>query len=840
MKLVRTTFRAALRAAGCTLGACVLGACIAASLLASAAPASGQDGLRLLPAEVSLSGAEAQQTLLVQEMLGGQDVGQFTGPVTFESSDTSIVRIRDGLAVPVANGQATITAKAGDRTATATVAVRDMDKPFIWSFRNHVESVLAKTGCSSGACHGAQAGKNGFKLSLRGYDPESDFRTITRQARGRRVVPSDPGRSLLLTKPSGGVPHRGGLRFRPNSREYRAIADWIAAGTPAPRSDDPTVERLQILPDATLAAPGREQQFAVLAHFSDGRVEDVTRWAKYTSANEEVASVDEYGKVKVSGYGEGAITAWYLSKVVIATVTSPFPNEARAEQFASFAPKNFIDELTLAKMKALKLPPSPPATDAEFLRRLYLDLIGVLPSGDEARDFLADASPDKRDRMIERLLARPEFVDYWTYKWSDLLLVSGEKLSVSALWSYYSWVRGHVEANTPWDKLVRELVTARGSTLENGGANFFILHRDPLDLAETTTVAFLGTSINCARCHNHPLEKWTNNQYYAFANLYSRVRTKSAGGDGNHLVFAADDGELIQPLSGRPQPPAPLDGTPLAPETAGDRREALANWLTSPDNPYFSRAIANRVWANFFDVGLVEPVDDMRLTNPASNEALLGALAKHLAENRFDLKSLMRSIVQSRTYQLSSAPLAENSGDRRFYSHYYPRRLMAEVLLDAFSQVSGAPTEFNKTSDNDGALTDRPYPKGYRAVQLPDSNVASYFLKTFGRPEREITCECERSAEPSMVQVLHIANGNTVNEKLAAANNRLDQLLAANLPAERLVEEAYLSGLARFPTAEEKTQLLDVISAAPPDERRVVLEDLFWSILSSREFLFNH
>lgn len=811
---------------------------LVALALSSVARADGT--LQILPADISLSGPKARQILLAQDMRDGQNAGPVAEAVVFESSDSQVVKIENGQALPVANGQATLTARAGQRTATANVVVRDMDKPFAWGFRNHVQSVLTKAGCNSGACHGALAGKNGFRLSLRGYDSDGDFRTITRQARGRRVVPSDPGRSLLLTKPSGAVPHKGGLRFRPGSLEYRVVAEWIASGTPAPRSDDPQIQRIEVLPPLTLLSPGREQQLVVLAHFSDGHVEDVTRWTKYASANEAVASVDESGKVKVAGHGEGAITAWYLSKVVIASVTSPFDNPAPAEQFASFAPRNFIDELVLAKLKSLKLPPSPPATDAEFLRRAFIDAIGVLPTADEARAFLADASPDKRDKLVEALLARPEFVDYWTYKWSDLLLVSGEKLSASAMWTYYSWIRRHVEANTPWDKLARELIVSRGSTLENGGANFFVLHRDPLDRAETATVAFLGMSINCARCHNHPLEKWTNNQYYAMANLFSRVRTKSVAGDGNHLVFNATEGELIQPLTGKPQSPAPLDGETLAFDAPLDRREHLANWLTSPDNPYFSRAIANRVWANFLGAGLVESIDDMRLTNPASNEALLSALARRLAENKFDLKDLMRSIMQSQTYRLSSRPMAENAGDRRFYSHYYPRRMMAEVLLDAFSQVSGTATEFNKTADNDGALSDRPYPAGYRAVQLPDSNVASYFLKTFGRPEREITCECERSAEPSMVQVLHIANGDTLNLKLAAPNNRLDKLLATGAAPETLIDEAYLCSISRFPTAEEKTQLLEVLAQTPAEERRAAFEDLFWSLLSSREFLFNH
>ena len=828
-----------LRSFGWLLVASLLGGSIA-----SRPAAQAEEGLVLLPTQITLTGSNARQSLLVEESRDGQFVGQVTEGLSWESSAPEIVTVEQGVAQPRANGNAVITARQGGRVATMNVTVAGMETPSAWSFRNHVESVLAKTGCSSGACHGAQAGKNGFKLSLRGYDPEGDFKVITRQARGRRIVPSDPGRSLLLTKPTALVPHRGGRRFAPDSIEYRVLAEWIAAGGPPPAESDPRVDHLEILPAGAVLKPGASQQLITLAHFSDGHVEDVTRWAKYTATNQSVAEVDDFGQVKVMGFGEGAITAWYLSKVVIATITSPFENVVSPETFARAPRRNFIDELVLAKLESLRIPPSPPASDEEFLRRAFLDTIGVLPTEEETRAFLGSVAADKRDQLIEALLARPEYVDYWTYKWSDLLLVTGERLPQEAMWSYYSWIRDRVEANAPWDRFARELVTAQGTTLENGATNFYVLHRDPLDMTETTTLAFLGMSINCARCHNHPLEKWSNNQYYAMANLFARVRMKGAPSGGNE-IFCASDGDLIQPLTGKPQPPTPLDGVPIELAASGDRREHLADWLTSPENPYFSRSIVNRVWANFLGAGLVESVDDMRLTNPASNEKLLSALARHLVEHKFDLKELSRTILRSATYQTSSRPLPENLGDRRFYSRYYPKRLMAEVLLDALSQVSAVPSDFGKSTDNDGTRIDRPYPVGWRAVQLPDSNVASYFLKTFGRPEREITCECERTAEPSMVQVLHISNGDSINEKLKTPNNRLDVLLSKGLTDEQLVEAAYLSALCRFPTADEKTKLVEVLATANPDpqsgdSKRIVLEDLFWSVLSSKEFLFNH
>jgi hypothetical protein len=795
------------------------------------APAQGS--LELVPKQFTLTGPAARQSLIVETFAGTNAVGQIAEGVTLASSDEKVVKIDDGAAMPVADGKATITATvgagtAGERKAAAEVTVVDMDKPFTWSFRNHVESVLSKAGCNSGACHGALAGKKGFKLSLGAFDPVADYFYITRQARARRVVLSDPGRSLVLTKPSGAVPHKGGLRFTVDSPEYRVIAEWIAAGAPAPQESDARLSRLEILPPASVLKTGAKQQLIVRAHYTDGHAEDVTRWAKFTSSNESVASVSSMGHVQVSGHGEAAIKAWYASWNVMATISVGYETALPPEALSQAERRNFIDELVLAKLKNLNLPPSPPASDAEFLRRATIDTIGVLPTVAESRAYLADTSPDKRAKLIDSLLARPEFVDYWAYKWSDLLLVNSEKLRPQAMWSYYGWIRNNVAANTPWDEFARKVMTATGSTLQNGAANFFVLHQDPPELAETASVAFLGMSINCAKCHNHPLEKWTNDQYYGMASLFARVRSKEAPGDGNHTIYAVTSGEWVQPRTGKPQPPRPLDGEAAAFDDETDRRERLARWLTSPDNPYFSRAITNRVWANFFGVGLVENVDDLRLTNPPSNAELFDAAARYLVEHKFDVKALMLAILESGTYARSSLPLGENTNDQRFYSRYYPRRMMAEVLLDALSQVSGSPSNFGD------------YAPGTRATQLPDVSVNSYFLKAFGRPQRAITCECERTAQPSMVQVLHISNGDTINQKLSAKGNRIEQLLAANTPPEQIIEEAYLSALSRLPTEGEKTKLVAALAETKEADKRQAVEDLYWGILSSKEFLFNH
>ncbi len=707
------------------------------------------------------------------------------------------------------------------------------------SFRNHVESVLTKTGCNMGACHGAAAGKNGFYLSLRGYNPEADFIAIARTAGGRRLSLSDPGRSLLLLKATGTIPHKGGKRFEIDSPEYRTLADWIASGATGPNEKESRLDHLEIQPVHSTLEPGASRDLRVLATFTDGRVEDVSRWAKYSSAGETVANVDDHGTVKVVGFGEAGISAWYLSQIVTATVTVPFTNHLDSSLFDQLASRNFIDRGVNEKLRELNLPPSPPVEDGEFIRRTTLDTLGILPTLAEVKAFLADTGPDKRDRWIEALLNRPEFTDYWTYKWSDLLLVNSARLPPRAAQAYYLWLQERVQSNVPWDQIARDLFAAQGSTLENGAGNFFILHNDARQMAETATQAFMGMSVGCAKCHNHPSERWTNDDYYALANLFARLRIKNGVSDGERVLFAAATGDLVQPRTGKPQKPRPLDGDALEFDAPGDRRVAFAAWLTSKSNPYFAKAIVNRIWANFFGTGLVERVDDLRVSNPASNEKLFQAAADFLVDHRYDLKSLMREILRSGTYQRSSMTLPGNVADTRFYSHYYPRRLMAEVILDALSQVTGMPTEFKRELRNrDGfALS---YPPGTRAIQLPDSLVASYFLKSFGRPERLQTCECERTSEPSVAQVLHVANGDTLNHKLSAAGNAIEQACTGSKSPDQILNEAFLTALARYPTSTEKERLGLAVAGADGRISRPAVEDLYWALLSTKEFLFNH
>jgi len=806
--------------------------------------------LRVLPAEFTLSGPESRQRVVVQRVAGEVLTSQVGTGVSWTSDHPEIALVTDaGVVEPVADGTATISAKIGEQTVSAKVTVAGAAQAMAWSFRNHVLPVLSKSGCNTGACHGALSGKGGFRLSLNGYNPDADQFNIVKQDRGRRIELAAPGRSLFLAKPSGAIAHKGGLRFETDSSEYRILSEWIAQGANPPQETDARVDRLEILPERSRLAKDEQVQLLVRAHYTDGHSDDVTRWVKWTSANEAVGRVDPQGVVTVVGPGEGAVSAWYSSQIAITRITSPYPNDIDPALFAALKPKNFIDEQINRQLQALNIPPSQVCSDSEFIRRASLDTIGTLPTADEVRAFLVDTAVDKREKLIDKLLARPEYVDYWTYRWSDVLMINGNLLRPDAVKAYYSWLKGHVAANTPWDQIVREVLTSTGGSLENGATNFFAINQSPEDMTENACQAFLGLSIGCAKCHNHPLEKWTNDQYYAMANMFSRVKAKGWGGeprsgDGIRTLYVSNTGDLVQPRTGKPQPPTPLDGTPLAFDDPGDRRVQLAAWMTAPENPYFARSITNRVWKAYFGVGLVESADDLRVSNPASNEELLSAAAKSLVDAKFDLKVLMRSILMSEAYQRSSLSLPGNAKELRFYSRFYPRRLMAEVLLDGISQVASVPTEFTRIAFVGADFQDTKfYPKGTRAIQLYDSAVDSQFLQKFGRNQRRITCDCERSDEPSMVQALHLSNGDTVNLKLKALDGRVEQLLSLRkqgMDDSALIDEVYLAGLARYPTADERAQLSKLMTDAPPEQSREAVEDLFWAVFSSREFLFNH
>jgi hypothetical protein len=811
-----------------------------------AAPARAvDDGLRILPDGIVLHGPQARQRLLVVVERDGTVVGDRTARASFSSSDPAIATVDGtGEVRAAADGYVTVTARVGDRKTETRVRVRSAGEAKAPGFRNHILPLMTRAGCNSGACHGALAGKGGLKLSLRGYDPESDYFVLTRQARGRRVDPVEPARSLFLLKPTMTILHGGGRKVEVGSPDYRVLADWLAAGSPGPANSDSRIQRIEVMPVAAVLKPKETLQVLVRAWYSDGHAEDVTRWAKFNSSDDLVASVDADGKVTVAGHGESAVTVWFSNQVGAARVASPQEEPVDPKLFADAARHNFIDGLVLRKLQALRIPPSPLCTDAEFIRRAYLDAAGILPTPEELSRFLADPAPDKRARLVDALLERPEFVDYWAYKWSDLLLITTRHLPQPAVWAFYQFVRQSVADNKPWDRFARDILTSSGGTLENGAANYFVLHKDVSDLSETTAVTFMGMSVTCCRCHNHPLEKWTQDQYWGMANLFSRVGLKN-GDRGETLVEPLPAGDVAHPRRGVPMPPTPLDGKPLPLDGTGDRRAYFVNWLTAPENPYFAKALVNRVWRNFLGRGLVESEDDLRQTNPPTNPELFDALAKDFIGHGYDTRRLIKTIMNSATYQRSSRAVAGNASDDRFYSHYLIRRLPAEVILDACSQVSDVPTPFTAISSNasDSATPYSGFPRGTRALQLPDSRVVSRFLDAFGRPERLQTCSCERQQDASVAQALHVNNGDTLNDKLRDKTALPATWLKENVTDAEAVNRLFRLALSREPTATESAKFSALLADAASDKqttRLEALQDLFWSVLTSKEFLFNH
>ncbi len=800
--------------------------------------------LRIVPPQVTLDNKVTKQRLAVFLTKDGKVVKDVTAKAKFKSSAPTSVEVnQSGIVLAVTNGQATITASYEDTKSSIPVKVKL--KPFEWSFRNHVIPVLTKQSCNSGACHGALAGKGGLKLSLRGFDLEADHFVLTRQAKARRVNLQRPSASLLLRKPTTALEHGGGLKLPVDSHEFRVLAEWIASGAPGPKKDDPNILRIEVFPQEAVLKPKDKLDLVVRAWYSDGSSLDVTRWARFSSTEDLVAGVDDSGKVTVSGHGEAAITVGYSNLVAVARVASPFANRIPPSVFTKAPRKNFIDELVLEKLKSLNIPPSPQCDDYTFIRRAYLDSAGILPTPKEVRAFVADKSPKKRERLIEHLLSRSEFVDYWAYKWSDVLLVSGRRLSKPAMWAFYQYIRQSVSDNKPWDRFARDILTASGSNLNNGAANYYVIHKDVVDLTETTSVTFMGMSITCARCHNHPMEKWTQDQYWEFANLFSRVGLKNGKRKNEIVVQSKPSGDVLHLRRGLAMPPTPLEAKSLSLDSPNDRRKYFAEWLTKKDNPYFARALVNRVWKNFLGRGLVEAEDDLRETNPPSNPKLLDALAEDFVHHNYDVKHLIRTIMNSEVYQRSSRPMAGNKSDDRFYSRYLVRRLSAEVVLDTYSQVTLVPTQFNRvaTAAGDGTSQTGDYPLGTRALQLPDTLVVSQFLDSFGRPERSQPCACERTESSSVSQALHLNNGKTLNDKLRAKKSRITTWVNEKLSNEDAIDRIFLLALSRPPTNKERQRLIKLMSDADRDPtmiRREVYEDLAWAVLTGREFLFNH
>ncbi len=726
--------------------------------------------------------------------------------------------------------------------ALALVAADGPQKPP--SFVNDVVPVLTRLGCNSGACHGKLAGQNGFKLSLRGFAPEMDHPAITRDARGRRIAKSRPRESLLLTKPMMRVPHKGGHRLVAGSPEYQTLLAWVAAGAPGPVAGEPATVRIAVEPAGRSYRPDERQALTVVAYDSAGGRRDVTRLALFKSNEEGLASVDEAGAVTALRPGATAVMALFQGQLAVHVVTTPYGHKVDPKVYDARA--NFLDDHVMTRLRELGLEPSPACDDATFLRRVSLDLTGALPEPGEVEAFLADASASKREAMVDRLIGGPAYVDAWAQFWGELFQNrverDGDKRGRKGVRGFARWLRAQVEANRPWDEVARDVLTARGPLSLEPAGGYFLVNRKPEDLAEAASHALLGTRIGCAKCHNHPLERFTQDDYYGLAAFFSRVKLDGKatdegpavevgvpvrrGGRGGAKADAQKVG-LTQPRTGQFLPPRPLDRSDVAPGDGRDPREALAGWMTAPSNKLFARAVVNRVWKRFFAVGLVEPVDDLRATNPSPNEPLLGALCDDFVTHGHDLRRLIRLLATSRAYGLSSEPLAANAADRTFFSHYLPRRLPAEVLADALTHVTGVPEPYEG------------YPEGLLAVQLPDPKVPSYLLDTFGRPERVTPCACERAGEVTMPQVLHLLNSESLARRVAESDGRLGRLLASGRPDREVADQLFLAGLGRRPT-ETQWQTVRIALAAPGADRAGVFRDLAWAVVNSREFLFGH
>lgn len=773
------------------------------------------------------------------------------------------------------------------------------------SFVNDIEPVLTRFGCNQGACHGKGAGQNGFRLSLRGYAPELDHDWIVKELEGRRVSLVVPEASLLLRKPLGEVPHGGAQLFRPGSRAHQVLLEWLQAGAPGPVKNEPTITGLAVDSGiaSTTGAPqtrkvGDEQQLVVTASYSDGSQRDVTWLTQFASNDAGLVDVDANGKVRVLRHGETAIRAHYQGQVAVVVVTIPFERPAiDFSQTQSITnPGNYIDEHVSAKLASLRIPPSVLASDQMFIRRVYLDTIGTLPTEAEVQGFIADTRPDKRAQLIESLLQRPEFVDLWTMLLADLFQNRKERdhdvRGVKGVRAFHQWLQSQVAANRPWNELARTVLTSSGSTDDHPEIGYYVVtigefrQTQQSDVVSSVAQAFLGTRIGCAKCHNHPLEKYTQDDYYHFAAFFSRVafdRQQPQAG-ATALLQATEhqqnqqrhaenlrkqlrekeatavpekeedakkreqqltdlrkqiegveaDIERVrmspvmvhQPRTNAALKAQPLDRAEIAIAPGSDPRIALVDWMTSGHNESFNGSIVNRIWKHYLGVGLVEPVDDLRASNPPTNPALWKALNEDFASHGFDMKHLMRTILNSRTYQLSSETLADNEADTRFYSHYYARRLPAELLLDAFSQVTAIPDQFPG------------YPAGIRAQQLPDPALDSYFLSLFGRSDRVTACACERMGDVTMSQLLHLQNGDTISRKIEAGGGALAELLKSTPDNTQAIQRLFLATLARNPQQTELNSILGSLNQnASRDE---VFRDLLWALLNSKEFSFNH
>ncbi len=818
--------------------------------------------LDVQPETIRLAGPRAMRQVLVTGRYSDGSERDLTSFCQMQVERPDVIKLgRGGLLQSHANGETALVIQAGERTTRVPVIVTDFDKMQPVSFRHELVAALNVAGCNAGACHGIPSGRGGFKLSLRGYDPAADYLELTHSASGRRTNRFNGEESLILKKGIGLVAHAGGPRLlSPNTVPQEMVRAWLVDGLRDDSVNLPALTKVEVLPgNRVQMAPARWQQLVVLAHFADGSVRDVTRLTAFSSSDDSIAAVDANGLVELKQTGEAAVLCRYLDIIECARLTYLEPQSGFV--WSDPPELNDVDRHVFAKLKMLNILPAELCTDQEFVRRAFLDLCGILPTPDEVLAFLSAAASDKRPRLIDQLLDRPEFADFMAYKWLDVLRSNRLTIQIKGSHAYRQWLRSHIERNTPWNEVVSELLTAGGSTFANPPANYY---RGPYDngkpvvqeaqsLAESTAQLFFGVRLQCAKCHNHPFERWTQNDYYHMAAWFAQLKAKPdpvrPGSppqpypwqlrENALVIYSAGSGEVNHPQSGQPMAPKVL-GMP-APSIApgADRRAALAQQVTSPENPHFARATVNRIWFHLLGRGIVDPPDDFRDSNPSANDALLETLARELVENNFDVKHVVRTIANSRTYQLSAHANPANPEDEKYFSHALVRRkrLTAELLLDAICAATGAPEEFTG------------FPPGTRAVQLPDGQViftggryASWdrhpFLKAFGQPAREAACECEREGDVNLARALEMKNGEFVLAKLRAPDGRIGRLLAGKVPDADIATELFLATLSRPPLADEVRAALEHVASA--SDKRAAWEDIHWALLNTNEFLFRH
>lgn len=786
--------------------------------------------LSVVPGEIRLVGQRSRQRLLVAAIYTDGRQADLTREVSYRTLNANIAAVDDtGIVRPVGNGTTHIVVQSAESQVAVPISVREVDELAPIDFRTEVVPALSRGGCSQGACHGSPQGKHGFRLSLRGFDPSVDLQTLTREGHGRRLNPFAPDESLLLQKAAGRIAHGGGMRLREQQEAYRLLRDWIIEGS-QDRQPSPQLARLDVFPPiARLHESRPEQQLIAIAHFDDGSARDVTGVTAFSAASEEVVEVSHDGRVTFHQTGEAAILVRYLDRIETARLA--YVDRDSKFEFAAPEAANYVDRLVFAKQRELQLRPAQVADDATFLRRVYLDLIGSIPTPEEARRFLESSEPDKRAKLIDELLQREEYSLFWALKWADVMRGNRETITHRGVHNFHRYLVRNLAADRPFNEVASEIITSVGNTIHEPAANFYRVSRDPIEAAESFSQLFLGVRIQCAKCHNHPYESITQQDYYGLAATFARVSIKGTRfGVDDEVVFLKDSGEVKMP--GAADPIAPIAfGSPLeAAGDDGDYRVALAAWLTSPKNRYFARSVVNRAWSHLMGLGLVEPIDDFRDSNPPSNPELLDALADDFIKHGYRFKPLLRAILNSKTYQLSAKleepQSAKAANDERYFTRATIRMLSAEQIIDAIAGATGVPEAFPG------------YPIGTKAIELAEGNIDHKFLQAFTKPVRDVRCDCARETEPSLNQVVHLINNPAILGKVDSPQSRLATWIAEGKSGPELIESLYLATLSRRPTRDEQQFGLGYITAS--ESTAAGLHDLQHALLNSNEFLLRH